>query len=429
MSILIKNVILNDKKQDVYIENERIKRIGKLNLKAKEKIDAQGEKLLMPGFVNCHTHSAMIFFRGLGENLDLKNWLEKKIWPLEAKLTEEDVYWGTKMASLEMIKTGTTCFNEMYFYRMAQIKAVKEMGLRATIGLVLFDLQSEAKGKKKQSFFALEKDSRCKVEKEYQDFSKILNNKISFSLAPHAIYTVSKENLIWAKNFAKKNNLIIHIHLSETEKEVKDCFKKYKLRPVQFLDKINFLGENTVLAHSVWLSDKEIEILGKRKSSVVFNPCSNLKLAVGNIFPYKKMKEKKVNIALGTDGSASNNSLDMIQEMKFASLIQKHKEKDAKQLPAKEVLKIATLSGAKALKIDSGSIKLNKLADLILIDLNKIYFQPGHDFYSDLVYSASGDCVSDVICGNRILMRNGKIGQEETIRKKAASIARKLTKK
>lgn len=414
MSILIKNVILDGKKQDVYIEKERIKKIGKLNLKAKEKIDGQGEKALMPGFINCHTHSAMILFRGLGENLPLKDWLEKKIWPLEAKLTEEDVYWGTRMALLEMIKTGTTCFNEMYFYRKAQIKAVEEMGLRATLGLVLFDL---------------EKNSRGRIEREYQDFSKILNNKISFSLAPHAVYTVSKGNLIWAKNFALKHNLILHIHLSETEKEVKDCLKKYRLRPVQFLDKINFLSENTILAHSVWLSDKEIKIIAKRKSSVIFNPCSNLKLAVGEILSYKKMKDEKINVVLGTDGPASNNSLDMIQEMKFASLIQKHKEKDAEQLPAKEILKVATLNGAKALKIDSGLIKVNKLADLILIDLNKIYFQSGHDFFSDLVYSATGDCVSDVICNGQILMKDKKIEQEENIQRNFKRTIKKLTKK
>ena len=414
MSILIKNIILNNKKQDVYVEDGKIKKIGKLNLKAKEKIDGKQEKLLMPGFVNCHTHSAMILLRGLGEDLSLKEWLEKKIWPLEEKMTENDVYWGTKRACLEMIKTGTTCFNEMYFYRKAQIKAVQEMGLRAKIGLVLFGIET---------------DIRKKIEQEYYLFSKKLTNKISLTIAPHAIYTVSKENLIWAKNFALKHNLVLQIHLSETEKEVKDCLKKYKLRPVEFLDKINFLNKNTVLAHAVYLSDKEIEIIAKRKSSVVFNPCSNLKLAVGEIFPYKRLKKRNINIALGTDGPASNNSLDMIKEMKTACLIQKHKEKNAQEMPVKEILKIASLNGAKALKIDSGLIEINKQADLILIDLNKIYFQPGHDLMSDLVYSASGDCVSDVISGNEILMQNRKIEKENEIIRKSNSIAKRLTKK
>jgi 5-methylthioadenosine/S-adenosylhomocysteine deaminase len=410
MSILIKNVILEGKERDVFVEKNKIKKIGKnLNLKAKEKIDAKGEKAILPGLINCHTHSAMVLFRGYADDLPLKEWLEKKIWPKELKLKEDDVYWGTKLAILEMIKSGTTTFNEMYWFEEAQIQAVREMGLRAKIGLVLLDF--------------LPRGSKEKVEKLTKQ-----TTTIQFTVAPHSIYTVSKENLIWAKNFAKRNKLLLHIHLSETEKEVKDCSKKYKMPPVKYLDRIGFLSENCILAHSIWLSDEEIKILGKRKCNVVYCPCSNMKLASG-IFPYKKLKEKKVNICLGTDGAASNNNLDMFEEMKFASLLQKIKEKNPTISPAKEIFELATKNGAKALKINSGEIKVGKLADLILIDLKQISLLPGYNLVSDLVYSTNGNCVSDLICDGKILMRERKVNGEEKITKKAKEIAKNLIKR
>jgi len=425
MKILIQNVILDGLqpthhppkgplKIDIFIEENKIKKIGKnLNLRADEKIDARGEKAVLPGLINCHTHAAMTLFRGYGDDLPLKEWLEKKIWPLEIKLTEEDIYWGTKLACLEMIKSGTTCFNDMYWYGEAVIEAAKEMGLRAMVGPLIIDFDKRG--------------SKENFEKIYRNFKSEKLDSIRLAVAPHSIYAVSKRNLIWAKNFAKNNKLILHTHLSETEKEVRDCLKKYEMRPVECLEKIGFLNKNCILAHSIWLNDKEINILAKRKCSVVYNPCSNMKLASG-IFPYKKLKEAGVNITLGTDGVASNNSLDMFLEMKFGSLLQKHKEKDPTIAPAKEIFQIATKNGAKTLKIDAGEIKIGKFADLILIDLNKIYFSPGHNFISDLVYSASGDCVSDLICNGKILMRERKIEGEEKIKKEATKRAKNLTK-
>jgi len=415
MSLLIKNVILNGKKIDIFIWENKIKRIGgNLNLKADEKIDGKGEKAVLAGLINCHSHSAMVLFRGYADDLPLERWLKEKIWPLEKKLTEEDIYWGTKLACLEMIKTGTTCFNDMYWLEEASIEAVKEMGIRAVIGLVLLDF--------------LPMGNKEHIEKLFKTLKSKLSEVGPLSIAPHSIYTVSKENLIWAKNFAKKNNLLLHIHLSETEKEVKDCLKKNKMRPVEYLDKIEFLDRNCILAHSVWLSEREINILAKRKANVVYNPCSNLKLAIGEIFPYKKLKEKKVNVCLGTDGAASNNNLDMFEEMKFGALLQKHKEKDSTLAKAKEVLDWATINGAKALKINAGEIKVGKLADLILIDLNQVFLKPGYNFISDLVYSASGNCVSDLICDGKILMRDKIIEEEKEIIKKTENRA-KLIKK
>jgi len=427
MSLLIKNIILEGKKKDIFIEEDKIKKIGKnLNLKAKEKIDGKGEKAVLPGLINCHCHAAMTLFRGYADDLPLKDWLEKKIWPLEAKLTEDDVYWGTKLACLEMIKTGTTCFNDMYWFEEVAIEAVKEMGLRAVIGLVLLDLLPMGSKSQVERLYKKLKTNLQILKKMpwHKNYDGLL---ISLAISPHSIYTVSKENLIWAKNFAAKNNLLLHIHLSETEKEVKDCLKKYKLRPVEYLDKIGFLGENVILAHSIWLNDKEIEILNKRRCHLVYNPCSNMKLASG-IFPYLEVKKAKINICLGTDGPASNNNLDLFEEMKFASLLQKIKERNSTVAPANEILEIATKNGAKALKINSGQIKEGKLADLLLVDLNQIYFQPGHNFISDLIYSANGNCVSDLICDGKILMRDRIIEGEKEILKKATSIAKKLIK-
>ena len=426
MSILIKNVILDGKKKDIFIEGNKIKKIGKsLNLKAEEKIDGKGKKAVLPGFINCHTHAAMTLFRGYGDDLLLKEWLLKKIWPLEKKINEDDVYWGTKLAILEMIKTGTTCFNDMYWYGEAVIEAAKEMGLRTIVGPLIIDFDKRG--------------SKENFERIYQNFKSEKLDLIKLAVAPHSIYGTSKENLIWAKDFAKKENLILHIHLSETEEEVKGCLKLAKMRPVEYLEKIGFLDANCILAHSIWLNEKEIEILAKHTSNVVYNPCSNMKLASG-IFPYKKLKETGVNITLGTDGPASNNSLDIFLEMKFASLLQKIKEMDPTIAPAKEIFEIATKNGARALKINAGEIAEGKFADLILIDLNEVSLIPGHNLapyrnevsgaglISDIVYSATGNCVSDVICNGKILMRDKKVEGEEKIKKEATKRAKNLTK-
>lgn len=416
MMLLIKNVIFSGKKIDVFISKNKIQKIGRnLNLKAKEKIDGKGEKAILPGFFNLHTHSPMILFRGLGEDMALKEWLEKKVWPMEEKLTEDDVFWATKLACLEMIRSGTTTFNEMYFFPKAQIEAIKEMGMRAIIGLVVVDFSNLGCTKEN-------------AEKIFFELKDKLPSTIQFSIAPHAIYTVSKENLVWVKKFAKKQSLLIHTHLSETEWEVKFSLQKYKLRPVEFLEKIKFLNKNCLFAHSIWLNKKEIEILAKRKCNLIYNPSSNLKLASG-LFPYQKIKEKNINICLGTDGPASNNSLDLIREIKIGSLIQKGIERDPKIFSKKEAFEILIENGAKALKIKAGKIKEGYLADLILIDLNKIYFQPGHEFLADLIYSASGECVSDVICNGKILMRDGRIEGEEKIKKKAKERLKNFFKK
>jgi len=299
----------------------------------------------------------------------------------------------------------------MYWAEEASVEAAEEMGLRAKIGLVLLDI--------------LPMGAKENIERHWKSFKNRKFKAVSFSVAAHSIYTVSKENLIWAKNFAKKNRLPLHIHLSETEKEIKDCLRKYKMRPAEYLDRIGFLNKDCILAHSIWLSEKEIKILAKRKCNVVYCPCSNMKLASG-VFPYGKLKSEGVSVALGTDGAASDNNLDLFEEMKFGSLLQKINKMEPTAAPASEIFEAATKNGAGALKINAGEIKEGKLADLILVDLSQVCLTPGHNLLSDLVYSCSGNCVSDVIVNGKILMRDRTVKGEEEIIKQAVKRIKKL---
>lgn len=415
MSILIKNVLLKKKTTDVYIEENSISEVKeKINVEADYKIDGKN-KAIIPGFFNSHTHAAMTLMRGYADDMVLHEWLETKIWPLEGKLTEEDVYWGTKLACLEMIKSGTVFFNDMYWHLLGSARAVEEMGIRAVLTAVFIDLFNKEKAEK-----------QIKLNKKLYEDCKEFSNRVIFGLGPHAIYTVSEESLLWAKEFSDKNNCIIHIHLSETKKEVDDCLKKHKLRPVEYLDKIGFLGENVVACHSVWLNKNEMKILAKNNVSLAHSPVSNMKLSVGDFFRYEEMKEYGINCCLGTDGCASNNNLDMFSSMKFAALLQKYGTNNPTALPAREAFDMATINGAKAFKINSGVIKEGKLADVLLIDLRKTNLVPNHNLISNLVYSANGGCVDTTICDGKILMRNGIVNGEEKIKEKAEEVAKEL---
>lgn len=425
MSILIKNVQLKtlsaskqDKKTNILIEKNKIVRIKK-NIRQKADLVIDGsQKAALPGLINLHTHAAMTLFKSYADDLPLHSWLKKYIWPLESKLSPEDVYWGTKLACLEMIKTGTTCFFDMYWHLPASVQAVEEMGLRAFLSAVFIDLDDSQK--------VLQ---QIKLNQKLFEQSKKFDPRIRFALGPHAIYSVSKKSLKWTANFAQKNNLLIHFHLAETEKEVKDCLKRYKKRPVEYLESIGFLGPNLVACHSVWVTEKEIKILKKYNVKIVYNPVSNMKLAVGKVFPYELYKKYQFLIGLGTDGSASNNNLDMFETMKIATLLQKFSNNNPEVLPPKEIFQMATKNASKILGLDAGEIKEGKLADIILIDLAKPEFTPGHNLISDIVYSANGSCVDTVICDGKILMQNRKIKNEERIIGKASKKAKMLLKK
>jgi 5-methylthioadenosine/S-adenosylhomocysteine deaminase len=415
MSILIKGVWLNDRIKDVYIQENRIKQIGEcLEVQADQVIDGK-KKALIPGFVNAHTHAAMTLFRGFGDDMPLKAWLEEKIWPNEAKLTSEDVYWGTKLACLEMIKSGTTTFFDMYHKFSASAKAIEEMGLRALLAGACFDhFNPELRERGKQA-----------VEKLYAE-SATFSDRIQYAAGPHAIYTVSGELLQWIHAFAKEHQVSIHLHLAETEGEVQDSIRQFGLTPVRYLRQLGILSPHLILAHGLYVDEEEIQMLADYGVTVVHNPASNMKLASGYRFKYREMQEAGVRIALGTDGCSSSNNLDMVEAMKLASLLGKAWRKDPEVITAKEIFHTATVSGAEAINLKAGQITEGFLADLCLVDLNMPAFTPNHNFISNLVYAANGSCVDTVICNGKILMQDKKVSGEEEIMERAAELAYKL---
>lgn len=291
--------------------------------------------------VNAHTHLAMIAFRGKAEDLPLKEWLEKYIWPWEKeKVNRKFVYQQTKLAIEEMKKNGIKVFNDMYFFEEEVAKAAKELGMKAVIGEGIIDFPTPSAKNPKEAFEITEN-----LLIKYQN-----DPQISVAVAPHSIYTVCEENLIKAKELAKKYQALYHLHLGETKWEFEECLKKYQTTPVGYLEKLGLLDEKTILAHCVWLTAEDIEILAERKVKVVHCPLSNLKLGSG-ISPVAKMIEKGINVALGTDGPASSNRLDIWEAGKIAALLQKGINYDATKIPASEAVKMMTLNGLKALDI------------------------------------------------------------------------------
>jgi len=403
MDLLIRNVQLDGKATDVLIEGNRFKAIGSgLAVGAEQVLEGEG-KAILPTFINMHTHAPMTLMRSYADDLDLHDWLGNHIWPMEAKLNEEDIYHGARLACLEMIKSGTTCFNDMYWHYHGIARAVEEMGLRAVLSSVFIDFNDAAKAAEQRELSA-----RLLGEtKHYPD-------RIGFALGPHAIYTVSKNSLKWAAGFAAENDLPIHIHISETQKEVDDCLALYGLRPIQWLDKIGLLGPNVIAAHVIHVTDEEIGILMRNGVKVVHCPASNMKLASGS-FPFKKMCAKGVEVSLGTDGCSSNNNLSMMEEMKFAALLAKLKHNDPTMLPARTAFEMATINGAKALGLECGKVAVGKLADCMLVDLSNHRLAPGYHLEDDMVYSADSSCIDTVICDGRILMQGGRVEGEEEI--------------
>jgi len=419
MTILIKNVQLEGKERNIYIEGNKIEAISEPGRAEEAEFVIDGKKkAAIPGLFNAHTHAAMTLLRGYADDMPLQEWLGTKIWPLEARLTEDDVYWGTKLACLEMIKSGTTFFNDMYWHCRGSARAVAEIGMRAALSAVFIDGFDEVKAKEQIS----------RNESLYEA-SKKLPARIDFALGPHAIYTVSEESLCWTRDFADKHNLLVHIHLSETEEEVEDCINRYGMRPVEFLDSIDFLNSRTIACHCIHMSRREIELLEKHDVKIVHNPVSNMKLTSGKQ-PYEELKKHGLysNIALGTDGCASNNNLDMFEEMKIASLLYKAYSGDPTGMPAKEAFELATVNAAKMFRLNSGVVEEGKLADVVLLDLNKVELVPNHNLISNIVYSANGSCVDTVICDGNILMADRKVEGEEEIKENAQEVAYGLVK-
>lgn len=385
------------------IKDGRITYVGKgrstASILAERRIDGKG-KVALPGLINCHTHVPMTLFRGIAEDKPLNTWLKKIIWPLEAKLRSEDVYDGALLGCLEMIRSGTTCFADVYFYEDKVARAVEKSGLRAVLAEGVVEAGDEALG---------EKMFRKSVNFARQ-FNGYAEGRVITMLGPHAAYSCSPELLGRIRENACELHVGIHLHMAESKKLFERSRRKYGAGEVEFLDKIGFLGKDVLAAHCIDLSAKDRRILFKRGVDVAHAPVANMKLGLGAA-RIKDLIDLGINVGLGTDGPASNNSLDMFETVKFASLLQKLTCHDPKVLPAYEVLKMATINGAKALGLekDIGSLEVGKKADIILVDLSKPHLRPVHSICANLVYSARGGDVDTVIVDGRILMENRQV--------------------
>ena len=389
--ILIKNVLLFGKKSNVLIRGKRFGNIdAPADAQARQVIDGEGMAMLPP-FYNTHTHAAMTLLRGYADDMPLHQWLTEYVWPFEQKMTAADIREGSRLAVREMIKTGTVFFSDMYFDVEETIDIVQEFGMRAAIGMTFMETHSKAQQAGKIDFL-----------KHWVDPT---GGRITLTVAPHAIYTVGPDMLQFCSRTARELGLKLHIHVSETLKEVEDCQREHGTTPVRYLDKLGVLGPEVVAAHCVHIDAEEADILAARGVTLSHCPCSNQKLASG-IFPYKMAREAGCRITLGTDGVSSNNNLDMREEMKFAALIAKGASRDPLTLPAHEALEMATRNGAEAFGIDAGVIAEGKLADAILVRLDDECMQPLHHLVSNWVYAANSSIVDTVICDGRILMQN-----------------------
>lgn len=409
----------------VFVQDGVIKQIGK-NVRGPADSEMEGKgKIALPGLINAHTHLSMVLFRGFADDMVLQDWLQEKIWPLEAKLNGEACYYGALLGLAEMILSGTTSFVDMYFYMEDVAKAVAESGLRGFLSYGIIDLFDSAKAQ-------MEREK----SKKFLDFINNLNNRrVRFAVAPHAPYTCSAETLLWAKEFAEENDAILNIHLAETRKEQADFQKQHGMRAAEYLDKIGALSRKMLAAHCVWLTKSEVALLGKAGVSVAHCPVSNMKLASGGVAPLPEMFEAGIPVGLGTDGAASNNALDMFETMKVCALLHKVHRWDPTVLNAQNVLDLATIGGAKALGVEHeiGSLVEGKRADIILVDANSPNMNPvygGDTVIADLVYSASSANVDTTIVDGQVLMQNRQLATIDLpqIIRKVDEITKQLTR-
>ncbi|WP_226677378.1 amidohydrolase family protein [Mesobacillus jeotgali] len=363
-----------------------------------EKVDLKGN-ILLPGLVNTHGHTPMSLLRGYADDLHLQTWLEEKIWPLEAKYTPEHAKWGAKLSILEMIRTGTTTFVDMYDNMDEIAKAVDEAGIRGVLCRGVIGFGSD--------------DLRQSKLKEAADFAKSWNNgaggRITTMLSPHSPYTCSPEYISQIIDKSVELNVPLHTHMSETKFEVEKNIEDFGATPVVHLDNLGFFDRPSLVAHAVHVSDEDIEILAEKDVKVSHNVISNLKLGSG-IAPIGKMLEKGVTVSLGTDSVASNNNLDLFEELKAAATIHKGVARDATVITAQQALRMATIQGAESLWLEkrTGSLEVGKDADFIVVNANQSFFYPKHNPVSHLVYSGSGRDVKDVYVQGKQILDNGQ---------------------
>ena len=393
--------VLRDK--SIYIEDGTIREIASKIAHEADRVVECKDKIVMPGLINTHTHLPMTLLRGYVDDVPLQEWLEKKIWPTERKLTGGLSYQGALLGCLEMIRTGTTCFMDMYFFMEDVAKAVKQSGLRAFLSHAIIDAFDPERPDK-------ERENTQRLRRFIQNLGE---SRIRFVLGPHAPYTCKEETLLRCKEISDREEILIHTHIAETKKEQAAFETKYGRREVEYLDKIGFLSPRLVAVHSVWLTRNEIELFRKHGVKVSHCPVSNMKLGDGGAAPLPEMFEAEVPVSLGTDSASSNNCLDMFETMKVCSLLHKAQRWDPTILPAQKILDLATLGGAETLQIAEkvGSIEEGKAADIIALDLEAPNMMPIHGkgtVVSDLVYSAKGMNVSITIVDGKLLMAKGE---------------------
>ena len=386
--LLIKDVLHEGRKRNILIEDKCFKDLDAPAEVADAKVlDATGTAIL-PAMYNTHTHAAMTLLRGYADDMPLQTWLNDYIWPFEARLTPTDICRGSEIAVREMLESGSVFFNDMYFDVEETIGAVDKAGMRAAIGITVMENHTKAVEEQKKEFV-----------RQWHDPT---GGRIQLVMAPHAIYTVGERKLRECAEFARDNGMLLHIHLSETATEVENCLKEHGTTPVRYLDRIGFLGPDVIAAHCVHVDDGEAGILAERGVTVSHCPCSNMKLGSG-IFPYARLIKAGCRITLGTDGASSGNNLDLREAMKFAALLAKAGG-DPELLPAEEVFRWATRSGAEAFGLAADAIAEGFLADCLLIDLSDIRMQPCHNLVSNFVYAADSRCIRHVLCDGRIVV-------------------------
>lgn len=426
--IILKNITLKEKPVDILVEGAFISRIvpagsdpvlssARTDVSAAQEVMDCTGKVAVPGFINMHTHAAMTLMRGVSEDQKLEDWLST-IWSLEDRIDSNFVHWGSKVACLEMMKTGTTTYNDQYWYPLASHQAGMEMGLRPVVSYVILDRfdRNEAARQKDQ----------CQIM--YEGSLRWPERSI-FAVSAHSVYTVSEEMLLWVSEFVRKRGLKLHIHLSESRAEFENCKAAHGgLTPTEYLDSLGILDENVIAAHTLWLSDNDVEILGRRHVNCVHNVNSNLKLSSGYRFKYHELMDAGANVCIGTDGCASSNNLDMLEAMKTSALLQKAWREDPTAMPLGELLDCATRNGARALGLKSGSIKEGYLADIMIVDTDNTYFLSPGPFLANFLYSAHSDTIHSLICNGNFLIKNHKYPEEEEILANARDAMKILTK-
>lgn len=417
-TILIKDVVRDGKLCDIYIKNGVIKRIGCGIFTDADTVLEGRNMTVMPAFINMHTHSGMTLFRGICEDMPLDRWLDA-VWKAETALDSDFIYWGTRLACLEMIKTGTAVFADMYWNIDKACEAVRDSGMRALLSYCFLD-GGDAEKQRRQ---------REECEAMYS-LSRDWPSRIRFGVSVHAHYTVSDGNMLWAADFARKRSLLLHTHLSETRSENEAHQARYGISPVSRMASMGLLGRDVIAAHTLWLSDGDVRLLGESGTTVVHNVNSNLKLASGYMFRYNELRDAGANVTMGTDGCGSSNNLDLREALKTAAMLQKAWREDPSALPVDELLAMGTVNGARCLGLESGKVEEGALADLILVNTDSPFFIPDYNFKANFIYAANSSCVDTLICDGRVLMRGGKVdGEEEVLaraREEAARFVRKV---